>query len=201
MITRLWRGRAETTAIAVPGCCGARSTAGRNSSPRRSGNHANRSRPLPAPTSPRPSSNPKRAPCWPSSTNSRATTRWRSRLTKDSRRTAGLQARGPARLLAAQDRRAGIARLGAELLLDAQELVVLGEPVRARQRAGLDLAAVGGDRQVGNRGVLGLAGTVGHHGAVGSVARHRHGFHGLAERADLVDLDQNGVGQPVPDAD
>ena len=36
-------------------------------------------RPLPATTSPRPSSNRRRAPCWPTSTISPATTRWRSR--------------------------------------------------------------------------------------------------------------------------
>ena len=45
----------------------------------------------------------------------------------------------------------------AELLLDAQELVVLGHPVRARRRAGLDLPGVRGDREVGDEGVFGLA--------------------------------------------
>src|SRR5690606_25707030 len=54
--------------------------------------------------------------------------------------------------------------LVAELFFDAQELVVLGHAVRARQRAGLDLAAVGGDRQVGDGGVFGLARAVAHHG-------------------------------------
>ena len=38
----------------------------------------------------------------------------------------------------------------AELLLDAQQLVVLGDAVAARRRAGLDLAAVGGDGEVGD---------------------------------------------------
>jgi hypothetical protein len=46
---------------------------------------------------------------------------------------------------------------GAELLLDRAAAVVLGDAVRARRRAGLDLAGVGGDREVGDRGVLGLA--------------------------------------------
>ncbi len=45
-----------------------------------------------------------------------------------------------------------------KLLLDPQELVVLGQAVRARQRAGLDLAALGGDREIGDRCILGLAG-------------------------------------------
>ena len=37
---------------------------------------------------------------------------------------------------------------------------------RAGGRAGLDLPAVGGDREVGDRGVLGLARAVAHHAAV-----------------------------------
>ena len=45
---------------------------------------------------------------------------------------------------------ARIARRVAQVLLDAQELVVLGDAVRARQRAGLDLAGVGADRDVGD---------------------------------------------------
>src|SRR5258707_8412011 len=51
----------------------------------------------------------------------------------------------------------GMARGGAEQLLDADELVVLGEPVGARERAGLDLPAIGGDGEVGDGRVLGLA--------------------------------------------
>src|SRR2546430_8899162 len=65
-----------------------------------------------------------------------------------------------------QRRFAGIFRLLAELLLDAQELVVLGGAVGACQRAGFDLAAIGGDREVGDGGVFGLAGTVRHHGGI-----------------------------------
>ena len=79
-------------------------------------------------------------------------------------------------------------------LLDAEELVVLGHPVRAGRRAGLDLAAVGGHRQVGDGGVLGLPRAVGHHAAVGRAGGQRHGAERLGQRADLVDLDQDGVG-------
>src|SRR5579864_4067290 len=92
---------------------------------------------------------------WKISTLSRATMRWRSD-----------------RLDSAQDRHAGVARLGAELLFDAQQLVVLGQPVGTRQRAGLDLAAVGGDGEIGDSGVLGLARAMRHHGAVAGMARH-----------------------------
>jgi ribosomal protein S18 acetylase RimI-like enzyme len=49
-----------------------------------------------------------------------------------------------------------------QLLLDAQQLVVLGDPVRAGRGAGLDLAAVGGHGEVGDGGVLGLARAVRH---------------------------------------
>ena len=60
----------------------------------------------------------------------------------------------------------GVARGVVQLLLDAQQLVVLRHPLAAGRRAGLDLAAVGGDGEVGDRGVLGLAGAVAHHAAV-----------------------------------
>jgi hypothetical protein len=38
----------------------------------------------------------------------------------------------------------------AQLFLDADQLVVFGEPVGARQRAGLDLAAIGRDGEIGD---------------------------------------------------
>src|SRR4051794_23319839 len=43
---------------------------------------------------------------------------------------------------------AGVARLLAELLLDADELVVLREPVGAGKRPGLDLPAIRRNREV-----------------------------------------------------
>src|SRR4051794_13547261 len=59
--------------------------------------------------------------------------------------------------------RSGVPGGVTELLLDAQELVVLGDPVRAGRRAGLDLATADGHGQVGDRGVLRLARPVAHH--------------------------------------
>ena len=79
-----------------------------------------------------------------------------------------------ARAAAAQRRRigaAGVARRGPQLLLDADELVVLGQAVGAAERAGLDLPAVGGDREVGDGGVLRLAGAVAHHRLVAGAVR------------------------------
>src|SRR4051812_30361226 len=56
--------------------------------------------------------------------------------------------------------RPAVRRGAAELLLDAQQLVVLGDAVGARRRAGLDLPGVDGDGNVGDRRVFGLAGAV-----------------------------------------
>src|SRR3989338_7051895 len=47
-----------------------------------------------------------------------------------------------------------------QVFFDAQQLVVFRHAVRARHRAGLDLHHVGGHREVGNEGILGLAGAV-----------------------------------------
>jgi GAF domain-containing protein len=58
---------------------------------------------------------------------------------------------------------------------DAQELVVLRDAVGAARRAGLDLARVGGDREVGDEGVLGLARAVRDDRAVAVAARHADG--------------------------
>src|SRR5215211_3514802 len=64
------------------------------------------------------------------------------------------------RLPSAEGFQPRVGRALAELLLDPQELVVLRHPVRARRRAGLDLARRGADGEVGDRRVLGLAGAV-----------------------------------------
>ena len=50
----------------------------------------------------------------------------------------------------AQGGAAGIGGAGAQLFFDAQKLIVLRRAVRARQRAGLDLPAIGGDGEIGD---------------------------------------------------
>jgi hypothetical protein len=55
---------------------------------------------------------------------------------------------------------AGVLGGGAELLFDAQDLVVLGEALGAARRARLDLAGGQPDHEVGDEGVLGLTGPV-----------------------------------------
>jgi hypothetical protein len=47
--------------------------------------------------------------------------------------------------LAPDDSASGIARRGAELFFDPNQLVIFGETIGPRQRAGLDLPAIGGD--------------------------------------------------------
>src|SRR5258708_25150927 len=87
-----------------------------------------------------------------------------------------------------QGRPARIFSLRAQFLLDAQQLVVLRSAVGARQRSGLDLTAIGGDREVGDGGILGLAGTVRHHGGVAGLIGHLDRAQRFGQRADLVDL-------------
>jgi hypothetical protein len=65
----------------------------------------------------------------------------------------------------------GESRLGAERLLDAEQLIVLGETLRAARRARLDLADAEADDEVGDERVLGLAAAVRHHDGPAGLAR------------------------------
>ena len=58
---------------------------------------------------------------------------------------------------------AGEGRVRAELLLDAQELVVLGHTLRARRCTRLDLADAKSNDEVGDEGVLRLTRAVRNH--------------------------------------
>ena len=67
----------------------------------------------------------------------------------------------------------------AEFFFDTQKLVVLGDAVGAGGCAGLDLAGVRGDGDIGDGGVLGFAGAVADDGGVARALRHfdrRRGF-------------------------
>src|SRR5215468_9221623 len=93
-----------------------------------------------------------------------------------------------------------ITRLRSEFLFDAQKLVVFRSAVGAGQRAGLDLPAIGRDREVRNCGVLGLARTVRDHATVSRLVGHFDRSERLGKRADLIDLDQDRVAEPTLDA-
>ena len=88
----------------------------------------------------------------------------------------------------------------AELLLDAQQLVVLGDAIGPRGRAGLQLAGVHRDGEVGDGRVLGLAGAVRDDGAVARARREPDRVERLGERADLVQLDEDRVRDALVDA-
>ena len=68
-------------------------------------------------------------------------------------------------------------------------------------RAGLDLAGAERDREVGDRRVLGLARAVRHDRRVAVLVREPHGLDRLGQRPDLVDLDQDRVGDSALDAE
>ena len=59
---------------------------------------------------------------------------------------------------------------------------------------------LGGHREVGDGGVLGLAAAVAHHAGVAGAAGQRHAVERLGEGADLVDLHEHGVGDALRDA-
>src|ERR1700716_3284726 len=83
--------------------------------------------------------------------------------------------------------------VGAQLLLDAQQLVVLRHALGAGGRAGLDLPARSRHRQVRDRHVLGLARAMADDGAVAALSRGGDRLQRLGERPDLVHLDEDRV--------
>ena len=81
-----------------------------------------------------------------------------------------------------------------------QQLVVLADAIGPAGRSGLDLSGRGADRQVGNRRVLGFAGPVRDDRRVARVARHADGIERFGDGADLVELDEQRVGDAVGDS-
>src|SRR5660397_166829 len=86
-----------------------------------------------------------------------------------------------------------------EFLLDPEQLVVLRDPVGPRGGAGLDLPGGEPHDEVGDRAVLGLAGSMGHHGGPSRALRHLDRLDRLRHGADLVQLYEDGVGHPLRD--
>mmetsp|Transcript_896 Transcript_896/g.2413 ORF Transcript_896/g.2413 Transcript_896/m.2413 type:complete len:484 (-) Transcript_896:141-1592(-) len=89
--------------------------------------------------------------------------------------------------------------LFAELLLDAQQLVVLGQALGAAGRARLDLTGIEADGEVGDEGVLRLARAVARHHAPPRALGGAHGLDRLGDGADLVDLEQQRVARLLLD--
>src|SRR5690554_6463702 len=80
-----------------------------------------------------------------------------------------------------------------EVILDSQQLIVLGKTVGAAHATSLDLTGFECDYEVSNEVVLGLTGAVGNDGGVTVALCKVNGLEGLGQGADLVDLDQDGV--------
>lgn len=88
----------------------------------------------------------------------------------------------------------------AEFFFDAQKLVVLGNALGTSRCASLDLTGVGGNCEVSNGDVFGLAGTVRGHRTVAVTVCFLNRIEGFGERTDLVDLNQQSVGGAKLDA-
>src|SRR5207342_1231162 len=81
----------------------------------------------------------------------------------------------------------GVPGIAPQLLLDPEQLVVLGDAIAAAQRTRLDLRGRGGDRDVGDGGVFGLARPVRDDRRVMRRIRHGDRLERLGQRANLVD--------------
>ena len=79
-------------------------------------------------------------------------------------------------------------------------MIVFGDAIAAAKRTGFDLAGVRRHRNVGNARVFGFARTMTDDRCViifpGQIDRRQ----GLGQGADLVDLDQNGIGDVLGDS-
>lgn len=82
----------------------------------------------------------------------------------------------------------------AKFFLDFEEAVVFGRAVGAAEGAGFDLAATVGHGQVGDGGVFGFPAAVGHDGSKVIGLGEVDGFYGFGEGANLVGLDEDGIG-------
>src|SRR5262245_8645561 len=87
-----------------------------------------------------------------------------------------------------------------QILLDAQQLIVLGNSVGAAGGAGLDLAGVGGHDDVGNGRVFGFAAAMADDGSEAVATGQLDGIQSFRQRADLIDLDEDAVGRASVDA-
>src|SRR3546814_15132863 len=67
-------------------------------------------------------------------------------------------------------------------------------------RSGLDLSAVGGDGKIGNGRILRLARPMRHHRRIPRAMRRLDRLQRLAARPDLVDLDEQRIGEAPADA-
>src|SRR6267378_52751 len=89
---------------------------------------------------------------------------------------------------------------GAQFFLDAEELIVLGDAVGAAGGARLDLAGGGSHGEISDESVFGFSGAVRDDGVVAGLAGHLDGINGFGDGTDLIEFDENGVGNSLLDA-
>ena len=97
------------------------------------------------------------------------------------------------------EQRAAVNGAVAQHLFDPQQLVVFGHPVTARGRTGLDLARVKSDGQIGDRGIFRFAAAMAGNTAVAIAMSQLDRLNRFGQRADLIDFDQNAVGDAFVD--
>src|SRR5215472_3689420 len=85
-------------------------------------------------------------------------------------------------------------RRAPQFLLNAQQLVVLRNPIRARRRPGLDLSRAGRHSQIGDERILRLTGAVRDHRGISVAPCQINRIERFAHRANLIHLDQNRIG-------
>jgi len=73
-------------------------------------------------------------------------------------------------------------------------LVVLGDPIGTGGGTGFDLARIGRDDNVGNCDIFSFTGAMGDDRRPTIVFRHLDRLQGFGQSADLVELDQDGIG-------
>ena len=86
-----------------------------------------------------------------------------------------------------------VSRSVAQLALDPEEPVVLGDPLAARRRAGLDLAGAHRDDEVGDGRIFSLTRAMRHDRRPAGPAGQLDRIDRLAQRPNLVELDEHGV--------
>src|ERR1043166_4957961 len=82
-------------------------------------------------------------------------------------------------------------RVCSQCLLDAQQLIVFGDAIRAAQRTRLDLSRIRRHGNVGNGCILGLARAMTDDGGVIVLLGQRNSVEGFGQRTDLIDFYQN----------
>ena len=90
--------------------------------------------------------------------------------------------------------------VGTQFFFDPKKLVILGHPVAAAGCAGFNLTCVQSYGQICDAGVFRFTGTVGNDGGVTGPVSHRNGIQSLRQGADLIDFNQDGIGDAFFDA-